>query len=379
MGGEDDYICENEEYEIVYEIESGKIGMENQPFFSIVMPVYGVEEYLEKAVYSVLEQSFQDFEIILVDDKSPDNAGKICDEFARKNDKVLVIHHDKNRGLSAARNTGTKKACGKYIWFMDSDDYVESTLLEKVYESLMKNKAQVVVFGVEEEYFDEKGEKKKSKQISLETKYLESKEEVQKSIIKLEESTLYGYAWNKIYDLEYLKQCNIKFEKITLIEDIMFNVQYFEEIERLNILSDVLYYYEKRMGNSLTAKYVNEYFELHRQRVELVYEQQKRWNRDTKEVRSILGKIYCRYIYSAIQRNFDKRSGMNFKMRYQWLGKIYSDALFGELIPYTESDNTQQKVLAFFLKHKMSIGCLGMGRIIDFVKRKMPMVFAKIK
>lgn len=353
--------------------------MENQPFFSIVMPVYGVEEYLEKAVYSVLEQSFQDFEIILVDDKSPDNAGKICDEFARKNDKVLVIHHDKNRGLSAARNTGTKKACGKYIWFMDSDDYVESTLLEKVYESLMKNKAQVVVFGVEEEYFDEKGEKKKSKQISLETKYLESKEEVQKSIIKLEESTLYGYAWNKIYDLEYLKQCNIKFEKITLIEDIMFNVQYFEEIERLNILSDVLYYYEKRMGNSLTAKYVNEYFELHRQRVELVYEQQKRWNRDTKEVRSILGKIYCRYIYSAIQRNFDKRSGMNFKMRYQWLGKIYSDALFGELIPYTESDNTQQKVLAFFLKHKMSIGCLGMGRIIDFVKRKMPMVFAKIK
>lgn len=353
--------------------------MENQPFFSIVMPVYGVEEYLEKAVYSVLKQSFQDFEIILVDDKSPDNAGKICDELARKNDKIVVVHHDENRGLSAARNTGTKKASGKYIWFMDSDDYVESTLLKKVYDSLKENNAQVVVFGVVEEYFDEKGEKKKSKQVSLETKYLKSKEEVRESIIKLEESTLYGYAWNKIYDLTYLKQCDIKFEKITLIEDIMFNVQYFENIERLNILSDALYYYEKRMGNSLTAKYVNEYFELHRQRVGLVYEQQKRWNRDTKEVRSILGKIYCRYIYSAIQRNFDKRSGMNFKMRYQWLRKIYSDALFEELMPYAESSNIQQKVLAFFLKYKISIGCLIMGRIIDFVKNKMPMVFAKIK
>lgn len=353
--------------------------MENQPFFSIVMPVYGVEEYLEKAVYSVLEQSFQNFEVILVDDKSPDNAGKICDELARKNDKIIVIHHDENRGLSMARNTGAERASGKYIWFMDSDDYVESTLLEKVYNSLIKNKAQVVVFGVEEEYFDEKGEKKKSKQISLETEYLERKEEVRKSIIKLEESTLYGYAWNKIYDLEYLKQCNIKFEKITLIEDIMFNVQYFENIDKLNILSDVLYYYEKRMGNSLTAKYVPDYFELHRQRVEMVYEQQKRWEIDTKEVRAVFGKIYCRYIYSAIQRNLDKRSGMNFRMRYQWLKKIYSDVLFENLIPYTESGNIQQKVLVFFLKHKMSIGCLGLGRIIDFVKKKMPMVFAKIK
>ena len=277
--------------------------MENQPFFSIVMPVYGVEEYLEKAVYSVLGQSFQNFEVILVDDKSPDNAGKICDELARKNAKIIVIHHDENRGLSMARNTGAERASGKYIWFMDSDDYVESTLLEKVHDSLMKNKAQVVVFGVEEEYFNEKGEKKKSKQITLETKYLESKEEVRKTIIKLEESTLYGYAWNKIYDLENLKQCSIKFEKVTLIEDIMFNVQYFENIDKLNILSDVLYYYEKRMGNSLTAKYVPDYFELHRQRVEMIYEQQKRWGIDTKEIRAVLGKIYCRYIYSSFKFN----------------------------------------------------------------------------
>lgn len=353
--------------------------MEIQPFFSIVMPVYGVEKYLEKAVYSVLEQSFQNFEIILVDDKSPDNAGKICDELARRNDKIVVIHHDKNRGLSMARNTGAERASGKYIWFMDSDDYVESTLLEKVYDSLMENKAQVVVFGVEEEYFDENGEKKKSKQISLETEYLKSKEEVRKSVIKMEESTLYGYAWNKIYDLEYLKQCNIMFEKITLIEDIMFNVQCFEEVEKLNILSDVLYYYEKRMGNSLTTKYVKEYFELHRQRIELVYEQQKRWQTDTTEMKAILGKIYCRYIYSAIQRNIDKRSGMNFKTRRKWIKEIFSDSLYKALIPYAGSDNIQQKVMLFFLKNKVIWGCLVMGRVIDIVKTRMPILFAKMK
>lgn len=353
--------------------------MEKQPFFSIVMPIYGVEEYLEKAVDSILKQSFQNFELILVDDKSPDNSGKMCDDFARENNKIRVIHHNENMGLSMARNTGINKASGKYIWFMDSDDYVECTLLEKVYDSLLKNKAQVVVFGIEEEYFDEEGDKKKSKQISLETKYFESKEEVRKSIIDLEESTLYGYAWNKIYDLEYLKQCNIKFEKITLIEDIMFNIQYFENIEKLNILSDILYYYEKRIGNSLTAKYVPDYFELHRQRVEMVYEQQKRWGMDIKEVKAVLGKIYCRYIYSAIQRNFDKRSGMNFKMRYQWIRKIYADKLFESLILYTASDNTQQRIMVFLLKHKITFLCLGLGRLIDFIKRKMPMLFAKVK
>ena len=99
--------------------------MNNRPFISVVMPVYNVEKHLKTAINSVLEQRFQDFELILVDDCSPDKCPSLCDEYALKYDKISVIHHEKNKGLSEARNTGLEVANGEYIWFMDSDDYVQ--------------------------------------------------------------------------------------------------------------------------------------------------------------------------------------------------------------------------------------------------------------
>ncbi len=353
--------------------------MEIQPFFSVIMPVYNVEQYLNEAVSSVLNQTFQDFEMILVEDKSTDKSGEMCDKIAIKSNKVRVIHQESNKGASEARNVGIENAVGKYIWFMDSDDCVEKTLLEKVYKSLMINTAQVVIFGLEEEYFDEENCKKQGKKISLDTRYLKSKEQIRELVIDLEESTLYGYIWNKVYDLEYLKKSNVKFEKLALLEDSMFNIGFFENVSTANILSDVLYYYKKRVGNSLTGKYVKEYFEIHYKKVRAIYDQEKRWGMDTIKVKKILGKIYCRYIFSAIQRNIDKRSGMNLKMRRKWLKDIFADSLYQSLIPCASSDNIQQKVMLFFLKNKMAWGCLVMGRVIDVVKTRMPILFAKVK
>src|SRR5699024_3150788 len=103
-----------------------------QPWISVVMPVYNVEKHLKKAVHSILDQSIQDFEIILVDDHSPDGCPSLCEKFAASDERIRVIHHEVNRGLSMARNTGLKEAKGKYIWFMDSDDYVDDGLFEMV-------------------------------------------------------------------------------------------------------------------------------------------------------------------------------------------------------------------------------------------------------
>ena len=97
--------------------------MNNRPFISVVMPIYNVEKHLEKAIESVLAQTFQNFEIILVDDCSPDSCPQICDAYVSKYKKISVIHHEKNKGLSGARNTGLDVAKGEYIWFMDSDDF----------------------------------------------------------------------------------------------------------------------------------------------------------------------------------------------------------------------------------------------------------------
>ena len=104
----------------------------NIPAVSVIIPVYNVEAYLEQCVDSVLSQSFDDFEIILVDDESPDGSGEICERYAASDTRVSVVHK-KNGGLGYARNTGLEKAVGRYVFFLDSDDYLPADALERLY------------------------------------------------------------------------------------------------------------------------------------------------------------------------------------------------------------------------------------------------------
>lgn len=108
------------------------------PFFSIVMPVYGVADYLEQTLQSVAAQTFDDFEVILVDDCSPDDSPKICDAWVKKDKRMTVLHLPENGGLSNARNAGFPHVRGEYVFFMDSDDVIDANLLEQVKKPLWK-------------------------------------------------------------------------------------------------------------------------------------------------------------------------------------------------------------------------------------------------
>ena len=111
---------------------------------SIIVPVYKTEKYLDKCIESILNQTFKDFELILVDDGSPDNCGKICDEWAKKDDRIVVIHKE-NGGVSSARNTALNNIKGEYVGFVDSDDTIEPTMYEKLYNNLIDSNAQISV------------------------------------------------------------------------------------------------------------------------------------------------------------------------------------------------------------------------------------------
>lgn len=353
--------------------------MGKKPFISVVMPIYNVQSHLKKAIDSVLKQTLQDFEIILVDDSSPDDCPKICDEYARKYEKISVIHHKKNQGLSAARNSGLEVANGQYIWFMDSDDYVDDDLFRKVYDSIQVNEAQVVVFGLIEEYFDQEDNLHHAKRICPQEMYLKSSDDIRNIIIDLEMQTLYGYAWNKFYSLDYLKKIGLKYEKITLIEDIQFNVKYCTEIDKMNILAITPYHYNKRMDNSLTNKFVENYYELHWKRINMIFQQYCDWRKCTDEVKEKLAALFTRYIFSAIQRNCDKKAKMNSRQRKAWIDALFKDELYNELIPYGNSQSAILKIMICALKKKKAVFCLLLGRVIFITKNKLPMLFSKVK
>ena len=122
---------------------------------SVIVPVYKVENYLKKCVNSLINQTLKDIEIILVDDGSPDSCGKICDEYAKNDSRVKVIHKQ-NEGLSEARNVGIMAAKSPYIGFVDSDDYVAEDMYEMLYENLIKTNADVSVCGLYDCYSNKK-------------------------------------------------------------------------------------------------------------------------------------------------------------------------------------------------------------------------------
>ena len=114
------------------------------PLISVIVPVYNCEKYIEACVNSVLNQTFADFEIILVDDGSPDDSGKLCDQLAEKNNKIVVLHQ-KNQGQAAARNNGVKIARGEWLNFLDSDDLIHPQMLERLYNAVIENNVNLAM------------------------------------------------------------------------------------------------------------------------------------------------------------------------------------------------------------------------------------------
>ncbi len=351
-----------------------------RPLFSVVMPSYGVEKYLAKAVDCIKKQTFSDWELVIVEDGSPDGTGRIADELALTDERILVVHHEKNKGLSQARNTGIDAAHGRYIWFMDPDDTVDTDLLKKVADSLKKNPAKLVVFGHIEEYYGDDGSFSYGHEVCPEAKSFANKKALREYVLQLERETIYGYAWNKVYDLDYIREKGFRYETVRLIEDIVFNIQYCNDIESMNLLDFEPYHYAKRMTGSLTTKFVPDYYPLHRRRIQMLYDQQKYWGTDSKEARSLLGGLYGRYILSALERNCDPRSGMKGRDRRKFARKIFKDPLFKDLVMKAEAKDSRMLKLALkVLKTRSVLLSTAFGRSIHIVRSSLPMIYSKTK
>lgn len=216
-----------------------------KPLVTVVIPVYNAENYLDECVLSVLNQTYKNLQIILVDDGSKDNSPAICDKWAKADGRIKVIHKE-NEGAGMARNTGIFSAQGKYIFFFDSDDYVDLELIEKCVESAALNKSEVVAFG--RYNFKENGEIK-ADNIKLQKKFfdeMEIKEDFLPNLFN------YGYGfgisvWSKMFDLELINKHNIRFksEREILSEDAYFILELFTKIKSLSVIPEPLYYYRE--------------------------------------------------------------------------------------------------------------------------------------
>lgn len=211
-----------------------------EELISIVVPIYNVEQYLRKCIDSILDQSYKNLEIILVDDGSPDSSGKICDEYAKEDIRVRVIHQE-NTGLSGARNAGLEIANGKYISFIDSDDWIDSKFIETLYHDMKENNAQIAAPGFCLAYED--GSYVNDSKVDKLTIYNTQE--------ALETFLFNGYLTpcvaSKLWDIELWS--DVRCPRGKLYEDQYTTYKLLDKTKRITFDPSVKYYYFKRNGS----------------------------------------------------------------------------------------------------------------------------------
>lgn len=218
----------------------------NSELISVIVPIYNVEKYIRKCVTSILQQTYKNLEVILVDDGSKDECGQICDEFSDIDFRVVVIHKE-NGGLSSARNAGLEIARGKYISLVDGDDYIHPQMYERLLQILQKEKADIVACKFRMLDENEKAPIKKYNTIIDKNEYtaIMGREIYWQLWLRDNETVV---QWNKLFRKEIFEHCRYPIGK--LHEDVYMIHQQLKKCHKIVYVNEELYYYVQR-GNSI--------------------------------------------------------------------------------------------------------------------------------
>ncbi|WP_353948977.1 glycosyltransferase family 2 protein [Sporolactobacillus sp. Y61] len=231
--------------------------MNKKPLVSIIIPVYNAENYIKNCISSILNQSYKNFEVILIDDGSTDYSKRLCEEYAKK-DARIKLYHQENSGPSTARNLGLHLATGKYIQFVDADDSLENDAIEKL-KVAVKPDVQLVICGYRKS--------SKTKNITEDVHPVISgtyrTEDFYKYFGVLYKDLSIVFPWNKLYLKEIINQFEIRFNpELKLGEDLLFNLDYLKHCRKINMISnECLYNYMiHKSENSLSSGIIEGFF-----------------------------------------------------------------------------------------------------------------------
>lgn len=294
------------------------------PKISVIVPVYKAENYLHRCVDSLLAQTFTNFEVLLIDDGSPDRSGEICDEYAQKDDRVRVFHKE-NGGVSSARNVGIDNALGEYTIHTDPDDWVEPNMLDELYKKAQEEDADMVFC----DYYMNKPLKQTYKSqcpTSLYDIQLLRKDFINK---------LHGSTWNKLIRAICYKQQNIRFnESIAFCEDKLFILEILKHINRVSYMNQAFYHYDQLTNkNSLVKKiftnedYQNRFFICQMLKNTMTNVE---YAEDFKQMETFL-MIRDAFFYSDFSSKQFKR---NYKKYKNYVLKLYNVPLYLKILFY---------------------------------------------
>lgn len=314
--------------------------------FSVIIPVYNCEKTLHISVESIMAQTFQDWELILVNDGSSDNSRVMCNEYAVKDSRIQVVNQN-NAGPASARNSGMQHAKGEYLFFCDADDY----LVEQAFEVLvgrLGRAADIVFFGYSDVMIEHE-EFVVINQHQLNYRQIESNEDFKKEFLALDKAAYTYPVWNKVYRTEFVKECGAQFPSgVNIAEDFVFNIQLYTRARYIVVLDYCFYNYihhKNSITNSFKASKMNN--------IEYVYlytiEHLGNWH---QEMRNRLHNAYIRDISVFINNMFNEGVDLTFGEKRELVKEIMRKDSVHQCITNICCTSNRNRVVTALLKYR---------------------------
>ncbi len=334
------------------------------PRISLIIPVYGAERCLPKCMESILQQSFTDFEVILVDDLSKDNSGKLCDDYAAQDSRVRVLHKTQNGGPGLARQDGLAVAHGEWILFADSDDWLMPDTLQVLSEKT-EDDLDILVFGMKMCHENANGKVVREEVIVPTAATATTREAIGDLLVALDSERSFPYLWNKLYRARLLHECGATFPPLRNMEDFFYNVEVFRHAEKVSVIAQPLYCYRKPTTETLVSAYSANFFALCKKRNETEKVFIRDMGANSEENRQKLDRIHLNHLISCLIKNAAKNSPLTAKEQRQKAADILKDPHTRDMLRHIRCSGLQYNVILLIFKCKLAFAAVWVGKLAN--------------
>lgn len=329
---------------------------------SIIVPVYNVKPYLKTCIDSLLNQTYRNLEVILVDDGSRDGSGKLCDHYLEQDGRILVIHKA-NEGVGVARNIGIQRATGKYLQFVDSDDVIDVAMTETLMREV--DGGRVLPLCNIKMVFE--NQRSNYELITLEKPLnLSIQQYLSSVVVDYKTNPVIGSPCNKIYMKEIIINNGLEFQKDrTFAEDFIFNLEYLYYVSNVTVMNQALYYYRAETLNSLskTIKSTEYWWTNYKQLYAIYLELFKHYGL-SEDYKTNIAAFMELAVRDCIRKCFSGNSDVSFQDKVQALKYVSEDPLTQELMPSFEGNSLDMKFIKFFSKRQSYQSYQSLGFIL---------------
>lgn len=342
------------------------------------MPVYGVEKYVGRAIESILNQTLVDFELLVVDDGSPDGSGAICDRYASLDSRIRVFHQA-NAGAPAARNRAMDHARGEYLFFLDADDWAEPSMLEDLYAMGVANNLELVVAGFYIDTYCDDAETDCFRQIlNVPSKVFSSQEEFRRNAYALFDKNQFYPPWNKLYLRSYVEERHLRFPQ-TFWDDFPFVLSVLQNVERVGVTERAYYHFIRARAESETARYREGMYDKREEEHRWMLGLYEYWGIDDECSLEVVYRRYAERLIGCIENVVCSDCALSRKEQRAAVKSMVSTPQAQLAVSKAVPRSAMMRVMLWPIRAGHPWVAYMEGRFISFVKRHSTKVFARLK